>query len=569
MDTVPNNLIYGVDDKPPWGTRLLLGSQHLIIGLSYSIFAVLVARQIGATMEQVEVVTTMAILSSAVGVFLQSLHNGPVGSGYLIAHMCSIIYIPASIAAGKAGGLALISGMTLVAGLFEAFLSQMMRFLKKIVTPAVTGVIVTMVGFSLVKDAVTKFVGLGLHDHVVQGTEVLVAAGTLAALLFCSVWGTGRVRLFGLLISVAGGYLAAQALGVVSAADMQHIRNSPLLAFPKLDHYGWSFDAQMLPAFLAAGLAAALKSSGLVVTSQKINDPNWRHPNMENVGKGVLADAAGTFSAGLLGSIGTNLSPTSVGLTVASGASSRVIGKVTAVMLAATVCCPAFVALVSLLPNPVMGGVLIYAVCIISGSGLQLILSRAMDMRKTFLVGLSLLAGLSVEVAPTLYQQMPVWTRVLFDSPITICAITAVGLSLLFRIGLSRHAKVALSSGPANLDEARRFIEQVAADWHMTRDVLSRATSAVTSWLNSPAAATLPEGSVGMKTMFDGIDLSIRFQCFKRDDMERKQRFSNVEPGSCVISVQTICKTLFDPFVDRLKIREEDEYVWVTLFFDA
>lgn len=104
MDPKPPNIIYGLEDKPPLLATLLLASQHMVIAVSYAVFAVFVFTEIGADAQEIHTVTVMTLLASAIGITLQALKRGPVGSGYLATQNAGAMYIPASLSAGALGG---------------------------------------------------------------------------------------------------------------------------------------------------------------------------------------------------------------------------------------------------------------------------------------------------------------------------------------------------------------------------------------------------------------------------------------------------------------------------------
>ena len=435
MAQKPENIIYGLEERPPLGAALLLAYQHMIPPVSLSIFAVMVARFIGLEGEAVRDIASMSLLASAVGVGLQALRKGSVGSGYLAAHAPSAIYLPASLAAGAAGGPALIWGMTLFAGIFEAVLSRILPYLKRVFPPQVSGVVVTMVGLSLVAVAIRKFLGLDAEDHISELREVSVASLTMIILIGLSVWGKGWLRLYSILMSIGIGYIASLLLGIVDDRVFEMIARSAWFDIPSWQAHGWSFDWGLAPVFLVAALAASAKTVGLVVASQKINEPDMQEVDMNRAAKGVLADGLATAVAGLLGSTGCNVSPTSVSLTEATGATSRVVGFYTAGLLVLACFFPKVITLIALMPKPIMGSILVYAVCVITFSGLKLIMSAEPGPRLTYLVGFSILAGLSVELVPNVYDQLPAWGQLAFKSPVTVSAIVAIVLNLVFQIG--------------------------------------------------------------------------------------------------------------------------------------
>ena len=113
------------------------------------------------------------MLAIGIGTIIQVRNSGPVGSGFLIPHVTTAAYLVPSLMAAKAGGIALVLGMTTVAGFFEILVSRFMKKLRVLFPPEVSGVVVAMIGFSLAKTAVTRFVGLGSADGVVDSLDIL------------------------------------------------------------------------------------------------------------------------------------------------------------------------------------------------------------------------------------------------------------------------------------------------------------------------------------------------------------------------------------------------------------
>ena len=85
---------------------------------------------------------------------------------------------------------------------------------------------------------------------------------------------------------------------------------------------------------LIAGIAAALRVVGVITTCQKINDDDWNRPDLESIRGGMLADGLGCMIGGLLGTIGQNTGPSLVGVSKASGATSRSIAFSAGVVMA-------------------------------------------------------------------------------------------------------------------------------------------------------------------------------------------------------------------------------------------
>jgi xanthine permease XanP len=431
----PSNLIYGVDEKPPGVSTFLLGLQHTFVMSSTLILPVAIVSEIGGTLDQVQSVVSYSMIAAGLATILQSLKRGPVGSGYLCPHLVGPSYLSASIQAAWLGGLPLLFGMTTVAGLFEALFSRVVRRLQILFPTEVTGLVVVMVGIALVPLGASKFLGIETEDAIIEARDVTVAVITLMLMIGLNIWSRGRLRLYCVLIGMAVGYLLSYALGVLSNADIAHVWNSPFIALPDRSHISWSFDITLLVPFVIASLASSLKTVGDLMTTQKVNDDTWVQADMKSISGGLLADGIGCMFCGMLGGLGISTSSSNVGVSVATGATSRRIGYSAGSLFIFLAFFPKLSALFSIMPQPVMGAILVFVTSFMVIAGMQIILTTTMDTRKTFVIGISLIFGLSVDILPELYRNIHPWLSPLFSSSLTLSTILAIVLTQVFRIG--------------------------------------------------------------------------------------------------------------------------------------
>jgi len=110
----PANLIYGVNDKPPLTTTILLGFQHVFVIFIAMIFPVMIVKHFGASIDPrtASGFISVTMISSGIVTILQALKKGPVGSGYLCPSVCGPSYLQASFMAMASGGLPVLFGMT-------------------------------------------------------------------------------------------------------------------------------------------------------------------------------------------------------------------------------------------------------------------------------------------------------------------------------------------------------------------------------------------------------------------------------------------------------------------------
>ena len=195
------------------------------------------------------------------------------------------------------------------------------------------------------------------------------------------------------------------------------------------------------------GIAATLKTVGDLTLCQKMNDADWKRTDMESVSGGVMANSLGTIFSGLWrGAQQQCILPASVS-SQATGVTSRAIALPAGLIIIALAFLPGLAATFSVMPVPVMGALLVYSTCFLMLGGLQVMTARMLDARRIFAVGIALVFGLSVEIAPELYRNVPESIRPVFASSTALATVIAVALNLLFRIGVAKQSTLQLTQG--------------------------------------------------------------------------------------------------------------------------
>jgi NCS2 family nucleobase:cation symporter-2 len=138
---------------------------------------------------------------------------------------------------------------------------------------------------------------------------------------------------------------------------------------------------------------------------------------------------------------------------------------------------------------------------------MQLLTSRMLDSRRIFAVGISLLFGLSVDMAPELYRHVPEVFRPLFSSSTALATILVVSISLLFRLGIARRVSFEVVPGDA-MEKINSMLEEHGAAWGMRREVIIRGIQAVNETVNSALAFNPGLERVRVIIEFDEFKLS-------------------------------------------------------------
>jgi len=508
--THPDNLTYAVDDIPPLPKLVFLGLQQVMVLSIYLVIVAIVVRAAGAPAVVAQSAVNLGMLALAIATVLQALWKGPVGSGYLAPPVFSAVYLHPSLAAVALGGLPLVFGMTICADLFEMLLSRLLHHLRAIFPTVVCGFIVMAVGIELGLIGAEQWlvVSTGLVGEA-RSLHIAVATLTLAAMVGLAVWGRGLVRLLSTLLGLILGCVVALALGFIAPQGLQSIREAPLFGFPQLSQLSYAVHPAMIVPFLIAGLAAGLRTIGVITTCQRINDVTWKRPDRQSIAGGVLADGLGCSIGGALGVVGMATGPSAVGVSQATGATSRYIAFAIAGWLGLFACMPKLAACFLALPESVVGGALVFTGSMMLVSGIQIIASHQLDIRKTMVVGISLLLGLTHETFPGFYQTLPSGLRLIADSILSIATISAVLLNLLFRIGLRQTSTATIDTDQGSREHLESMIRQEGNTWGVASDILDEAEATARQVLNLIEEGHLADGPLLARISFDEVSFVV------------------------------------------------------------
>ncbi|HVZ52431.1 MAG TPA: xanthine permease, partial [Pseudolabrys sp.] len=142
----PANLVYGAAEEPPLAITVISAVQHVGVIAIFMIYPLIIAREAHAPAEVIAAILRMAMLALAVAALLQALPRGPVGSRFLAPSIFTGVYLAPSVLAAKLGGLPLVWGMTMFAGLIEIGLSRVWSRLRAFIPPETAGMVVFLVG---------------------------------------------------------------------------------------------------------------------------------------------------------------------------------------------------------------------------------------------------------------------------------------------------------------------------------------------------------------------------------------------------------------------------------------
>ncbi|MCL8382622.1 uracil-xanthine permease family protein [Xanthobacter aminoxidans] len=507
-------LRYDHESHPPFAVLVGSVAQHMGLMAVTLVFPLLVAQAAGVDAEMQRRYIDLAMLAMGVATLFQCwgrpvLFLPRIGCGYLLPAVFTAAYLPAALYAARAGGLGAVAGMTIAAGLAQVLFSRVMHRVRPFLPIEIVGLVVMLIGIILGVVAIKLMVGYSPSMAQVTLTGTGGALAGLAVMVALAAWGSPPLRAMAVLAGLAAGTLVHVGLGFGLGAPRPPVAVAPLLEPIRWPLAVPSFSVGLLPGFLAGALACILRSFGDMVASQRANDPNWRRPDYANIEAGVMADGLGTLFAGLIGTMGLNTYSASVGLSVATEVKARRVGLGVGLGWIALAFIPGSSVVVMAIPRPVLGAALLFASAFIVLSGISILGQRMLDARRTIVVGLGFLVGISFDEIPDFYARaLSASAQELLTSSLVLGLFTALGLNALFRIGAvkSRHLVWTPAAGHAVL---RQFLmDSAAADGARTEEV-GRIAQIAEEF--ATAAPSLVEGPVEVTTRFDEFVLDVAF----------------------------------------------------------
>ncbi len=432
----PKGLIYGLEARPPLRDTLFAALQHLLaIFVAIITPPLIIAGALKLDLETTGFLVSMSLFVSGLATFVQCRRLGPVGCGLLCVQGTSFSFIGPIIAAGIAGGLPAIFGATIAGSVVEMLVSRVLKYMRRIITPLVSGIVVTLIGLSLIKVGITAC----------GGGEAAKAAGTfgsieyvgLAALVLTLIIFFNRssnhyLRMSSIVIGLAIGYVVSWAMGMVNFSDIPDFGN---LNVPIPFKYGVSFDLSAIGSLGLVYLITAIEAYGDITANSLISgQPVEGEKFMKRASGGILADGFNSMLAGIFNSFPNSIFAQNNGMIQLTGVASRYVGYFIAGMLVLLGLFPVVGLVFSLMPEPVLGGATLLMFGTVAAAGIRIIASQDINRKATLVIAISFSFGLSVELVPEILSQLPETVRNIFSSGITTGGVMAILTNALIQI---------------------------------------------------------------------------------------------------------------------------------------
>ena len=436
-------LIYNLHDRPPFFESLFAALQHLLaIFVSIVTPPTIICSALGLPVQMTSYIISMALVVSGVSTFIQAKKIGPIGSGLLSIQGTSFTFLGAIIATGSSimssGGspqaaLTTVFGVCFLAAFIEMIFSRFLTLLRKIITPLVSGIVVTLIGLSLVEVGLTDIAG----GAAAKGTEsfgsyenLILAGIVLVTIVIFNRSKRPMLRMSAIIIGLAVGYVVAAFLGRVNFSELQELS---LVNFPVPFRYGFfGFDIGAFITIALLFLITTVESIGdLTATSMVSGEPIEGKKYIKTVSGGVLGDGFNSALAAVFNSFPNTTFSQNNGIIQMTGVASRYVGLFVAGLLVLFGVFPIIGGIFSIIPPPVLGGATVIMFGTVAASGIKIIATSIIDRRGILIMAISLGLGMGVTLVPDALKQLPELAQSIFGSAITTGGLSAIFLNII------------------------------------------------------------------------------------------------------------------------------------------
>ena len=428
-----------VHQVPPAPKLTVLSFQHV---LAFYAGAVIVPLLIASSLN-LDAQTTIHLINAdlftcGIATLIQSVgitrHIGvrlPIIQGVTTTAVAPIIAIGLAVTNGEGGNSALpaIYGSIIVAGLFTFFAAPYFARLLRFFPPVVTGTVLLVMGTSLLAVSANDFVNYA--SDVPDTLSLAYGFGTLAAIVLVQRFFRGFLGTIAVLVGLIGGTLIALVSGHLAGDKLQAFHEAGAISVTTPFYFG-------VPVFTLTGcismvivmIITMVETTGDVFATGEIVN---KRITKNDISAALRADGLSTLLGGIMNSFPYTGFAQNVGLVRITRVKSRWVAAGAGIIMIVLGILPKAGAIVNMIPAPVLGGASLAMFANVAWVGLQTIAKSDMrDNRNAVIVTTALGLAMLVTFKPTIALVFPAWAQIFFSSGMTIGAITAIGLNLLF-----------------------------------------------------------------------------------------------------------------------------------------
>ncbi|MCQ2407112.1 MAG: purine permease [Oscillospiraceae bacterium] len=447
---------YQFEGKLPLKQALPLGLQHVLAMFVGNLTPLLIITGacglVGSSFDGLQIsLLQNAMIIAGIVTLIQLFGIGPIGGKVPIIMGTSSGFIGVfnSVASSMGGGIiayGAIMGASLIGGIFETILGFFLKPLRKFFPSVVTGTVVLSIGLSLISVGVNSFGGGNNAKDFGSVENLLLALFVLVVILVMKHSKNAFLRNTSILIGIVAGYIVSGIMGLVLDttavdADMVEYTKSWVLNWDKVAAASWFaipeimpvkpvFDMRAIAPVLIMFIVTAVETVGDIsgVTVGGMN----REATDKELSGGVICDGAGSSLASLFGVLPNTSFSQNVGLVSMTKVVNRKALATGGIFLILCGLIPKLGAVISIMPQSVLGGAAVMMFSSIVISGIQLITREPLTARNLSIISVSLGLGYGMGANPAILSNAPQMLSLIFGgSGIVPAALVAILLNVL------------------------------------------------------------------------------------------------------------------------------------------
>ena len=425
--------IFQLDGIPKFSQALPLALQHVVAMIVGCVTPAIIVSNVAnlSTADRV-ILIQAALVVSALSTLLQLFPIGKKNGFHLGAALpvimgISFAYVPSMQSIAADYGVPAILGAQIVGGVVAFIVGAFVMQIRKFFPPLITGTVVFTIGLSLYPTAINYMAGGTSSPTYGSWQNWTIAFLTLVVVTVLNHFGKGIFKLASILIGIIVGYVVSLFFGMV---DFASIGSAAAFQVPQPLHFGIMFEPSSCIAIAILFAINSIQAIGdfTATTSGSID----REPTDKELQGGIMGYGVTNILGALLGGLPTATYSQNVGIVTTTKVVNRCVLGLTAVILLAAGLIPKFSALLTTIPQCVLGGATVSVFASIAMTGMKLVMPEEMTYRNSSIVGLAAALGMGISQATAALSTFPSWVVTIFGrSPVVVATIVAVLLNII------------------------------------------------------------------------------------------------------------------------------------------
>ena len=421
--------VFELNGVPKLTQAFPLALQHVVAMIVGCVTpAIVIAEMAGLNEGDKVIFVQAALFIAAVSTLIQLFPlGGRIGSGLPVIMGVSFAYLPSMQAIVGNFDIATILGAQLIGGVVAIFVGIFVTKLRKLFPPLITGTVVFTIGLSLYPTAVKYMAGGQSSPNYGAWQNWLVAFLTLAVVVALNHFAKGILKLASILIGMIVGYIISGFFGMI---DFSAVQGAGIFQIPRPMYFGMKFETSAVMTLVILFIINSVQAIGdLSATSGGGLD---REPTDKELSGGIIGYGITNILGSFFGGLPTATFSQNVGIVATTKVVNRVVLGLAAGIILLAGFVPKFSALLTTIPQCVLGGATISVFASIAMTGIKLVVQQPLTYRNTSIVGLSVALGMGITQCSDALAQLPAWVTTVFGkSPVVVTTIAAILLNVI------------------------------------------------------------------------------------------------------------------------------------------